>query len=174
MYRLSIVFAIMAALCVNAALSQMIVNKSIYGQVYSAEFTVNARTDVILKRLGDIDSLARIMGCVSRGGPSKKFARVGDAALFIPRVNTKNREYGIVMVTFLNVLSEVRFTYQSLTGDSFFQDAYKFSPSGNNSTDISFVKRFIADDPQSPEQIAERTKLVEDCLGRMKEMVESK
>ncbi len=174
MYRLSILFTIIIALCVNAALSQMIVNKSIYGQVYSAEFTVNARTDVILKRLGDIDSMARIMGCVNRGGPSKKFARVGDAALFVPYVNTKNREYGIVMVTFLNVLSEVRFTYQSLTGESFFQDVYKFSPSGNNSTDISFVKRFIADDPQSPEQIAERTKLVEDCLGRMKEMVENR
>jgi|GEM_PF-2007779 hypothetical protein len=173
-HRLSIIFAIITALCAGHSFAQMVVNKSIYGQIYSAEFTVNAKTDTVLKRLGDIDSLARIMGCLNRGGPSKKFARVGDAAMFIPYFNNKNRDYGIVMLTFINVLAEMRFTYQSMNGEDFFQDLYRFSPSGNNSAKISFVKRYVASDSQSPEQIADRTKLVEDCLARMKAMVEGK
>lgn len=175
MRRILISCVFVTVLSIRLAPAQIISTKSIFGQVYTSECVVDAPADVIVKRLGNADSLARIMDFVNRGGISKGFAKVGDASLYIPFYsNEKNRDYGITMLTYFTARSEMRFTYEPMDGSYFFQDVYKFSPAAENKTKVSFSRRFTASEFQSPERIAEQTKWVEECLTRLKLMAESK
>jgi hypothetical protein len=173
MYRMALIVTGFIMAWATPAFAQTIVNTSIFGQVYSAEFPVQAKSDILPKRLGSMDSLAKVMGCLNRGGGSKEFGRVGDATVFAPYYNNNGKEYGIVMLTYLNALAEMRFTYQSMNGDCFFHDLYKFIPSDNNSVKVSFVRRFMAPGVSSSEQIAVQVKLIEEGLVRLKTMAES-
>jgi hypothetical protein len=159
------------AFCLCPAFGQVVVNKSVPGSVFSSEFSVSGRIDTIMKRLGDPDFLANIMGCVNRGGGSNKFARVGDAAVFAFFDGGRRGENGIEMLTFISALSEMRFTFQSMNGGRFFQDVYKFTPAGDNTTKILFTKRCFFYSPLSTEQAAEQIKLIEESLARLKMMM---
>ena len=61
----------------------MVTNASNVGQIYTSEFTVNARPDTIMIWLGNPDTLAKIMGFVYQGG-SKLLYHVGDAVMVVP------------------------------------------------------------------------------------------
>ncbi len=158
------------AFCVCPAFGQVVVNKSVPGSVFSSEISVSARIDTIMKRLGDPDFLASIMGCVNKGGGSNKFARVGDASVFMLFTGDRRGENGIEMLTFFSALSEMRFTFQSMNGARYFQDIYKFSPAADNTTKITFTKRCFFYPPLSTEQTAEQIKLIEESLARLKMM----
>jgi hypothetical protein len=162
---------VIACLTIGIAQAQIITSKSIFGQLFSSECVVNAPADTLTKRLGNADSLAKIMSFVNRGGISKGFAKVGDASVFIPFYsNEKNRDYGITLLTFYSAHGEMRFTYEPMDGSYFFQDVYKFSPVSGNQTKVSFSKRFTASEYQPPERIAELAHWVEECLARLKAM----
>lgn len=159
---------------IGAASGQMISSKSIFGQAYTSECIINAPIDRVMKRMDNPDSLAKIMDFFNRQSISKTFAKVGDAALFIPFYsNEKNRDYGIIMLTYFAARSEMRFTYEPMDGSYFFQDIYKFSVLKENTTTMSFSKRFTASEYKSPEFVAEQTQWVENCLARLKRMAES-
>ena len=170
MFPVVLVPVFLLAFCMCPAFGQAIVNKSVPGSVFSSEFSVSGRTDTIMKRLGDPDSLANIMGCVNKGGGSNKFARVGDAAIFVFFAGDRRGENGIEMLTFFSALSEMRFTFQSMDGERFFQDIYKFSPAGDKTTKITFTKRYFFSTPPSREQTEEQTKWIEESLARLKMM----
>jgi len=55
-------------LTIGIAQAQIITSKSIFGEVYSSEFVADAPVDVIVKRLGNADSMAKIMDFVNKGG----------------------------------------------------------------------------------------------------------
>jgi hypothetical protein len=175
MYRFLILVMVIIFLTIGVAQAQIISSKSIFGEVYSSEFTVDASIDVIVKRLGNADSLAKIMNFVNKGGISKGFAKAGDASIFIPFYsNQKNRDYGIFMLTYFSARSEMRFTYEPIDGSYFFQDIYALVAVAENKTKVAFSKRYTSPEYRSQEFVTPQAHWVEESLARLKAMVESK
>ena len=174
MYRFLISVMVITFLTIGIAQAQIITSKSIFGEVYSSEFVADAPVDVIVKRLGNADSMAKIMDFVNKGGISKGFAKAGDATVFIPFYSTqKNRDYGIFMLTYFSARSEMRFTYEPMDGSYFFQDVYALVVA-ENKTKVSFSKRYTSPEYQSQEFVTQQAHWVEECLARLKAMAEGK
>ena len=171
----SFLMMVITFLTIGIAQAQIISTKSIFGEVYSSEFVADASVDVIVKRLGNADSMAKIIDFVNKGGISKGFAKSGDASVFIPFYsNQKNRDYGIFMLTYFSARSEMRFTYEPMDGSYFFQDLYAFSAIAGNKTKVSFSKRYTSPEYQSQEFVTQQAHWVEECLARLKAMAEGK
>ena len=161
-----------AALVSGSIFGQSIAHKDIVGNVFSSEFLVSATIDTVMNRLGDMDFLATVMGYANRGGPSKRFERVGDCAMFIPYYKADGGDYGIVMLTYCKPHSELRFVYQSMNGEAFFQDRYFLTRVDDSTVKIVFAKRFTGAQTQSSEFVAARKARIEESLARLKKMME--
>ena len=168
------VMSLMLALCIGRASAQMVTNSSTVGQVFTSEFTVNARSDTVMMRIGNPDSLAKIMGFEYKGGV-KRLAHVGDVIMMIPQKERYNdRDTGVIGLTYLKMRVELRLTFEPENGTYYFQDQWKFFPSAGNETRIIFTERYFEPASQSSAQITEQARLLKESLARLKAMAERK
>jgi len=167
-------FTAVCLLWTGRSSAQMVTNASNVGQIYTSEFTVNARPDTIMMWLGNPDTLAKIMGFVYQGG-SKLLYHVGDAVMVIPQKDRYNdRDTGVVLLTYFKRRVEMRLTFESENNNSYFQDQYKFFPSAGNETRIVFTERYFEPASQSDALMSEQTRLLREELARLKTSVERK
>lgn len=159
-------------LCVVSVSAQTVTTGSTVGQIYTSEFTVNARADTVMMRLGNPDSLVKIMGFEYQGG-AKRLAQVGDAFKVIPQKDRYNdRDTGVIGLTFLQMRVELRLSFEPANGSYYFQDQWKFFPSAGNETRIIFTERYFEPNSQSSTQLDEQARLIKEGLARLKTMVE--
>ena len=173
MKRMLVVFMSIALLsCIGRTPAQTITTGSTVGQIYTSEFTINARADTVMMRLGNPDSLVKIMGFEYQGG-AKRLAQVGDAFKVIPQKDRYNdRDTGVIGLTFLQTRVELRLTFEPANGSYYFQDQWKFFPSAGNETRIIFTERYFEPSSQSSTQLDEQARLIKEGLARLKTMVE--
>jgi hypothetical protein len=166
------VMSLMLALCIATASAQMVTSGSTVGQVYTSEFTINARADTVMMQLGNPDSLAKIMGFVYQGG-AKRLAHVGDAIMVIPQKERYNdRDTGVLVMTNLKMRVELRLTFEPDNSNYYFEDMWKFFPSAGNETRIIFTERYFEPSSQSSTQLGEQARLIKEGLARLKTMAE--
>ncbi|MGB7568556.1 MAG: hypothetical protein WBM07_11900 [Chitinivibrionales bacterium] len=152
--------------------AQTVTTGSTVGQIYTSEFTVNARADTVMMRLGNPDSLVKIMGFEYQGG-AKRLAQVGDAFKVIPQKDRYNdRDTGVIGLTFLQMRVELRLTFEPANGSYYFQDQWKFFSSAGNETRIIFTERYFEPSSQSSTQLDEQARLIKEGLARLKTMVD--
>jgi hypothetical protein len=162
------------AACIAPVSAQMITSGSTVGQIYTSEFTINARSDTIMMRLGNPDSLVKIMGFVYQGGV-KRLAHVGDAIMVLPQKERYNdRDTGVLVMTNLKMRVELRLTFEPDNGNYYFEDMWKFFPSAGNETRIIFTERYFEPSSQSQGQLGEQARLIKEGLARLKTMCERK
>jgi hypothetical protein len=170
--------AVLCALLVQAhcILAQSVLTKSVEGEaLISSEYTVNARADSIIMRLGVSDTLAQIMGYQFCSGV-KRFLQIGDAIMVAPQKDKYQiRDTGIILISYVKMPVEVRFTFEPKNGAYMYQDQWNFTPSAGIQTKIVFSERYIdSQGSLSPGRIADWTRLIRERLEKLKAIAERK
>ena len=156
--------------------AQTVITKNVEGEAFiSSEYTVNARADSIIMRLAVPDTLAQIMGYQFCSGV-KRFLKIGDAILVAPQKDKyRERDTGIILISYVQMPKEVRFTFEPKNGAYIFQDQWNFTASAGIQTRIVFSERYIdSQGPLSPGKIADWTRLIRERLEKLKAIAERK
>lgn len=161
---------------INCIFAQTVITKGVAGQAFiSSEYIVNARADSIIMRLAISDTLAQIMGYQFCSGV-KRFQRIGDAIMVTPQKDKYlERDTGIILISYVQMPKEVRFTFEPKNGAYLYQDQWNFTPSAGIQTKIVFSERYIdSQGPLPPGKIADWTRLIRERLEKLKVIAERK
>ncbi len=168
------VFIYGMAVCLPGS-AQTVSVKMVLGQVYiSSDYTINARPDSIILRLGNADTMSKIMGYTFCSGARRLF-RIGDAAVMAHQWGTYGVQDTVVIITSYLGPTEMCFTFEPRNGKYIYQDQWRIRPSAGNKTKIDFMERYLdSEGPQSSGKTSERTRVIQEGLVKLKASVERK
>jgi hypothetical protein len=162
------------AVCLSGS-AQTVSSKMVFGQAYiSSDYTINARPDSIILRLGNSDTMSKIMGYAFCSGARRLF-RIGDAAVMVHQWGTYGVQDTVVIITSYLAPTEMCFTFEPRNGKYIYQDRWRILPSAGNKTKIDFMERYIdSEGLQSSGKTSERTRVIQEGLVKLKAIVERK
>ena len=168
------VFIYGMAVCLPGS-AQTVSVKMVLGQAYiSSDYTINARPDSIILRLGNSDTMSQIMGYTFCSGARRLF-RIGDAAVLVHQWGAYGVQDTVVIITSCLTRTEMCFTFEPRNGKYIYQDQWRIMPSAGNKTKIVFMERYFdSEGLQSSGKTSERTRVIQEGLVKLKAIVERK